>query len=543
MPAQNPAILEIHRLVNKISSYTEMIYSDALLLDLHEFSEYWKDALSQISEIKRAINHKFSSNTEDSLIDTAIKEELSRRIFLFSRIINSIPADFSLHNFPEIETDIDTVQALVETAQDYFEKILFIRSEHLHNMPIEALKSASDYSLTKYLTGMVDRVKNASAGTIVFAGKLGNETTEIQDLLTTAAFHTINILEQDSIYDIISTYDVSLICYDCGQNTMKGFSVLQELVDDPVSADIPVLICGSEYSDLLAMQFIEAGAIDYYSTSRSKKTLFARIQAAIKRTQNNYHRQLYIRALELNKQSTSKEFTAASQYIADLLPRKTENDYFSINWSFLPSLQLGGDIFGYYWLDDEHFMLYLLDVSGHGLEASLYSVTIMNLLNNELLGTANFLDPSSILRELNRIFPIEKQNNMFFTIWLGVYNIHSRKLVYSNAGSQPAILMIDNKPHRLATKATIIGIDEDSEYENAEIQVPKNSDLYIFSDGIYEIKKINKEMMHLEEFIAFLVEAQACKDKNCQSFIRSIEKQSITGGFEDDVSLLHLHFN
>ena len=90
---------------------------------------------------------------------------------------------------------------------------------------------------------------------------------------------------------------------------------------------------------------------------------------------------------------------------------------------------------------------------------------------------------------------------------------------------------------------TVIGIDEDSEYENAEIQVPKNSDLYIFSDGIYEIKKINKEMMHLEEFIAFLVEAQACKDKNCQSFIRSIEKQSITGGFEDDVSLLHLHFN
>ena len=327
---------------------------------------------------------------------------------------------------------------------------------------------------------MIDRVKNASAGTIVFAGCLGNEATEIQDLLTTASFHTINLLAQESIYDIISTYDVSLICYDCGQNTMKGFSVLQELVDDPVSADIPVLICGSEYSDLLAMQFIEAGAIDYYSTSRSKKTLFARIQAAIKRTQNNYHRQLYIRALELNKQSTSKEFTAASQYIADLLPRKTENDYFSINWSFLPSLQLGGDIFGYYWLDDEHFMLYLLDVSGHGLEASLYSVTIMNLLNNELLGTANFLDPSSILRELNRIFPIEKQNNMFFTIWLGVYNIHSRKLVYSNAGSQPAILMIDNKPHRLATKATIIGIDEDS-VRKCRNTGTKNSDLYILA--------------------------------------------------------------
>lgn len=540
---QKPNILEIHRLINKIHYFTEMIYSDALLLDLIEFSDYWKDALTQITEIKRAINLKLSTSSEDQLIDTAIKEELSRRIFLFSKIINSIPADFPLHNFPEIETDVDTVQAFTETAQDYFEKILYVRSEHLHNIPIEELKNSSDYSLAKYLTGMVDRVKNANAGTIVFAGIGGPETQEIQELLTNASFHTINLLPQESIYDIISTYDVSLICYDCGQNTMNGFSILQELVDDPVSTDIPILVCGSDYSDLLAMQFIEAGAVDYYSASRSKKTLFARIQAAIKRAQNNYHRQLYIRALELNKQSTSKEFTAASQYISDLLPRKTENEYFSTTWSFLPSLQLGGDIFGYYWLDEEHFIVYLLDVSGHGLEASLYSVTIMNLLNNELLGTANFLDPASIIRELNRIFPIEKQNNMFFTIWIGVYNVNTKELKYSNAGSQPAILMLDNKPISLASTGTIIGIDEDSEYENASIIIPANSDLYIFSDGIYEIKKSNKEMMELEEFIDLLVEAQACKTNNCQNFIRSIETKSITGCFEDDVSLLHLHFN
>lgn len=225
-----------------------------------------------------------------------------------------------------------------------------------------------------------------------------------------------------------------------------------------------------------------------------------------------------------------------------MLPRKFENENFSITWSFLPSLQLGGDIFGYYWLDEEHFITYLLDVSGHGLEASLYSVTVMNLLNNELLGTANFLDPASILRDLNRIFPIEKQKNMFFTIWIGVYNIRTRNLIYSNAGSQPAILMVNNKPIQLATKGTIIGIDEDSEYENANIEIPSDSDLYIFSDGIYEIKKENKEMMQLEEFVSLLVEGQACKNNNCQNFIRNIEKLSITGGFEDDVSLLHLHF-
>ncbi len=84
-------------------------------------------------------------------------------------------------------------------------------------------------------------------------------------------------------------YDVSLICYDCGTNTKLGFDTLQLLIDNPASTDIPILICGSEFSDLLAMQFIESGAIDYYSSSKSKRVLFARIQAAIIRAKNNYH--------------------------------------------------------------------------------------------------------------------------------------------------------------------------------------------------------------------------------------------------------------
>lgn len=75
---RNSATLEIHRLINKLSYYAEMIYSDALLLDLIEFSEFWKDAVSQISEIKRAINLKFSVNTQDNLIDIAIKEALQK---------------------------------------------------------------------------------------------------------------------------------------------------------------------------------------------------------------------------------------------------------------------------------------------------------------------------------------------------------------------------------------------------------------------------------------------------------------------------------
>jgi sigma-B regulation protein RsbU (phosphoserine phosphatase) len=46
---------------------------------------------------------------------------------------------------------------------------------------------------------------------------------------------------------------------------------------------------------------------------------------------------------------------------------------------------LGGDSFGYHWIDDDHFAVYLLDVSGHGWGAALLSVSVINVLGAALL--------------------------------------------------------------------------------------------------------------------------------------------------------------
>ena len=70
----------------------------------------------------------------------------------------------------------------------------------------------------------------------------------------------------------------------------------------------------------------------------------------------------------------------AARYVASLLPEPLADGPIQVEWRFIPSTQLGGDSFGYHWLDDDHFAFYLLDVSGHGVGASLMSVSAMNVL-------------------------------------------------------------------------------------------------------------------------------------------------------------------
>ncbi len=535
---------EAKRLIYKINSYAEMIYSEAVLLDLSEFADYWRDLLAHASEVKRIVVQSFPSDqTEDeNVLKAVVKEEISRRCHIISRLLEDLSSVIAIERFPEIQSDIITLSGFGATLHALFEENLHISSENLTNVPLDELQHASDYSLSRYLAGMSDRVKNAGAGTILFAGFNGNESKEIQQLLMNAAFHTVVLSEKETLDDILLTYDVSLICYDCGTNTKLGFDTLQELIDNPVSTDIPILICGSEFSDLLAMQFIESGAIDYYSSSKSKRVLFARIQAAIIRAKNNYHRQLYIRALEMNSFSTSKEFREAAEYVADLLPKPFTTDSLSVDWAFLPSLELGGDVFGYKWINTHTFVIYLLDVSGHGLEASLYSVTVMNLLKKELLGSTDFANPASVLASLNRVFDIESQNNMFFTIWYGVYDTTTRSLTYASAGSQPAILAKDETCTTLSSGGLIIGIDEDAEYKNNTVTIEPETDLYLFSDGIYELQKQDGSMMKLDDFTKLLSLRAKEPGEKCVRFARRVEQLSKSGQFEDDVSLIHLHF-
>src|SRR5207253_2946332 len=114
------------------------------------------------------------------------------------------------------------------------------------------------------------------------------------------------------------------------------------------------------------------------------------------------------------------ELTEAEHYIRSILPPPTVTPP-AVEWRLQPPTELGGDSFGYHWVDPDHFAFYLLDVCGHGVGAALLSVAAINVLRSASLPGVDFGDPGLVLSALNEAFPMEKQNNLYFTIWYGVW--------------------------------------------------------------------------------------------------------------------------
>ena len=106
-------------------------------------------------------------------------------------------------------------------------------------------------------------------------------------------------------------------------------------------------------------------------------------------------------------------------------PRRSTTP-FAVDWRSSRRTELGGDSFGYHWIDAEHFALYLLDVCGHGVGAALLSVAVSNTLRSGALPRTDFRSPEEVLGSLNQAYQMDDHDELYFTIWYGVYHPRQR---------------------------------------------------------------------------------------------------------------------
>jgi len=247
------------------------------------------------------------------------------------------------------------------------------------------------------------------------------------------------------------------------------------------------------------------------------------------------------------KRQTDKELREAANYVKQMLPAPLSDGPVRIDWRFEPSASLGGDSFGYQWIDDDNLAVYLLDVSGHGVGAALLSVSILNALRSQTLSETEFKNPGEVLSALNGAFPGEKHDDMFFTIWYGVYTKSTRTLNYASGGHPPALLFSASKKQRfemipLRTKNNVIGAMPNVTYHNKKQLIQANSNLFIFSDGVYEHRKADGSMWQLDEFSDFMFNLSTKSRSRLQRLHSYAKDLCVEKNFEDDFTILEVAF-
>jgi sigma-B regulation protein RsbU (phosphoserine phosphatase) len=203
-----------------------------------------------------------------------------------------------------------------------------------------------------------------------------------------------------------------------------------------------------------------------------------------------------------------EEIDDARRYVLSLLP-EFRTILPRTDWLLVPSTELGGDAFGYHDIDDNHFAIYLLDVCGHGVCAALLSATILNVIRAGALAGADFRDPSSVLYDLNNSFPMDKQNNMFFTFWYGVYDRAAGILHYANGGHPPAILLRGGGDgpadviELAADGGLAIGAIPDVQFASHSVAIREGDRVIVVSDGTFELGTPGAERLTFEDLVAF----------------------------------------
>ena len=328
----------------------------------------------------------------------------------------------------------------------------------------------------------------------------------------------------------------ALIICDWLMPKLTGLEVCRFIKNNPALATTFFILVTSRVSIDDRVQGLDAGADDFICKPIDLQELQARIRAGLRLHQLSEDLQQQKRLLET-------ELAEAADYVASVLPEPLIHPDVNIDFRFIPSRQLGGDIFDYFFLDENHLVFYLLDVSGHGLKATLPSISVLNLLRTNSLEGVSYSQPSEILAKLNDIFPMTERNDKYFTIWYGVFSLKQKKLTYSSAGHPPAILVHDDnsnqqKAIRLKAQGIPIGMFPNLTYQNQEYQLNSPARLYLFSDGVYELSDPDGTIWGLDNFEKVLTQPNA----NLAQIIPAIEKQKVLSSLNDDTSIMEIRF-
>ncbi|MGK7924726.1 MAG: PP2C family protein-serine/threonine phosphatase [Spirulina sp.] len=333
-----------------------------------------------------------------------------------------------------------------------------------------------------------------------------------------------------------------MIC-DWVMPRMNGIEVCSHIKAIPELSTTFFILLTSKGSVEDRVEGLDAGADDFLCKPIEMFELQARVRSGLRLHQLSSD-------LQQQKQILERELAEAAEYVCSILPEPLQESDIAIDVRFIPSSQLGGDCFDFCWLDEEHLVMYLLDVSGHGLRAALPSVSVINLLRSKRLLQVNYRKPSDVLRGLNETFQMTQRNDKYFTIWYGVYNKTTRQLVYASAGHPPAILLVPEgngkgeiRVESLKTPGFPIGMFPDVDYDQDTWEIAANASLYLFSDGIYELDLPNGGMWGLDEFIEELKQYREKGDLHLDRIIDRVKEIGISDRFDDDLSLVEVQFD
>ena len=253
-----------------------------------------------------------------------------------------------------------------------------------------------------------------------------------------------------------------------------------------------------------------------------------------------------LKAITAEKERIGTELALATRIQADMLPNIfpafPERKEFDIFATMDPAKEVGGDFYDFFLIDDTHLGIVMADVSGKGVPAALFMMISKILVQNYAMTGRS---PSEVLKAVNDQICANNREEMFVTVWLGILDTGTGKIVAANAGHEYPVLMQPGGGFELIKDkhGFVIGGMEGMKYKEYELQISPGAKLFLYTDGVPEAMNGENELFGTERMLAALNENTSASPEELLKNVRRAVDGFVKDAEQfDDLTMLGLEY-
>ena len=205
----------------------------------------------------------------------------------------------------------------------------------------------------------------------------------------------------------------------------------------------------------------------------------------------------------------------------------------------MPAKAVGGDLYDFFIRDDK-LCFCIGDVSGKGVPASLVMAVTRSLFRNIAAYTQ---EPNQIAVALNEALSSNNETGMFVTILLGVLDLTSGLVRYSNAGHNPPLLLADGSVSKLACDSNIpVGVLSGWQYTVQELRLKAGDTLFCYTDGLNEAEGNNHSQFGMDRMLQVAKNAASQPQRLIEAMTTSVQLFMGDAEQSDDLTMLAIQY-
>lgn len=221
-------------------------------------------------------------------------------------------------------------------------------------------------------------------------------------------------------------------------------------------------------------------------------------------------------------------------------PKRKDIDIFAL---MNTAKEVGGDFYDFYFIDDTKLAFLIADVSGKGIPAAMFMMASKTMIKGLAEAQKNIED---VFMEANKKLCESNEAEMFLTAWMGILDLESGLLTYSNAGHNPPLIYRNNKEFNYIKDRPnfIMAGLSSAKYIRHEITLNPGDKIFLYTDGVTEAENINHELYGEDRLIKKLNEIKSDNPTSlCNEVLSDVKKYAGEAPQSDDITMLGFKLN